>query len=90
MAKEIQVSILIPLFNEVESIDHLLSELQRIQNELPFSSGLILIDDASTDKTPTRLHTASGAFKFKTITLNKNSGRASAVVTLTVGRFFCS
>jgi glycosyltransferase involved in cell wall biosynthesis len=75
----IQVSIVIPIFNEEESIDELLVGLHKVLNKLMMNTELILVDDSSTDESASKLNAASNIYELKIITLHKNSGHANAI-----------
>ena len=47
---ELNVSIVIPLYNEEESLPELFSWIQKVLSEARLSYELILVDDGSTDK----------------------------------------
>jgi GT2 family glycosyltransferase/glycosyltransferase involved in cell wall biosynthesis len=48
--EEVDVSIIIPVFNQFEYTHACLASLQAVQEQLPFE--VILVDDCSTDRTP--------------------------------------
>ena len=47
----IYLSIVVPLYNEEESVEKLLSNILEIANNFDFSYEIIFVDDGSTDKT---------------------------------------
>jgi dolichol-phosphate mannosyltransferase len=49
--KSLTVSIVVPVFNEVESIPILFDHLRKILHELPFNFEILFVDDGSTDGT---------------------------------------
>ncbi len=77
--KSAYVSIVIPLFNEEESVDQLIVELSSVLGQIPYSTELILVDDSSNDGTLSKLHAANEVFQFTIISFKKNSGHASAI-----------
>ncbi|MCK5510802.1 glycosyltransferase [Candidatus Parcubacteria bacterium] len=76
MKKIIKLSIVIPVFNEVNNIDIILKKL----NELEFDhteKEIIIVDDGSNDGTKEKLRDYRD--KYKIIFKNKNEGKGSAV-----------
>jgi polyisoprenyl-phosphate glycosyltransferase len=56
-ARPLQLSIVVPLFNEVGTIDELHRRLTRVVHLLGLSSEVIYVDDGSTDGTTEALAT---------------------------------
>ena len=46
-----QLSIVVPSYNEAESLPHLAEWIDRVMNENGFSYEVIIVDDGSTDGT---------------------------------------
>lgn len=74
------LSVLIPAYNEEKSLPILLDKLQKLEFSKPINFEVIVIDDASTDKT----FQTTLPYKDKGVTvirLTKNSGKGAAVRT---------
>jgi glycosyltransferase involved in cell wall biosynthesis len=79
MSKNIDLSIVIPLFNEQEVIPFLLEELNKTGQTLGKSYEIIFVDDGSTDKTFELVKKAADQDpKFKVIKLSRNFGHQAA------------
>jgi len=75
-----QVSVVIPLFNEDESLPELCSWITRVMNQEQLSYEVILIDDGSTDNSwevITQISAANSAFKG--IQFQRNYGKSAAL-----------
>jgi glycosyltransferase involved in cell wall biosynthesis len=75
-----QVSVVIPLFNEDESLPELCSWITRVMDQEKLSYEVILIDDGSTDNSwevITQISTANSAFKG--IQFQRNYGKSAAL-----------
>lgn len=74
-----EYSVVIPLKNEEENINELITELKEVMNKLDKPWELICIDDGSTDKTGAILQQLAFENPFlTTITFDKNYGQSSA------------
>lgn len=72
-------SIVIPAFNEAESIGELYTELVAVIDQMPGESELLFVDDGSTDATPQRLAELSrGDKRVQSIRLLRNFGKSAA------------
>ena len=74
--KEKKISVIIPVFNEEESVSLLHSEIVDSMNNLNISYEIIFVDDGSTDKTLEILKTLSSV---KIISFRKNFGQTAAL-----------
>jgi glycosyltransferase involved in cell wall biosynthesis len=75
-----QVSVVIPLFNEDESLPELCSWITRVMDQVQLSYEVILIDDGSTDNSwevITQISAANNAFKG--IQFQRNYGKSAAL-----------
>jgi glycosyltransferase involved in cell wall biosynthesis len=72
------VEILVPLFNEEESLDIFVKSLIPIISELPYNFSLTLIDDGSTDSTYEKACSVT-SIPTKVIQLSRNFGKENAV-----------
>lgn len=79
MSKNIDLSIVIPLFNEKEVIPFLLEELNKVVSDLGKSYEVIFVDDGSTDDTFELIKKATDQNpKFKVIKFSRNFGHQAA------------
>jgi glycosyltransferase involved in cell wall biosynthesis len=82
------LSIVIPVFNEVESLPALVSSLCRTMKAAPYVYEIIFIDDGSTDGTTDLLrHTANENSNVKVLFFSRNFGHQAAI---TAGLDFAS
>ncbi len=77
-----KVSIVIPVFNEQESIPELIHRTRTACDELKMSYELILVDDGSSDRSPSLLEAAASeaGSPIVAILLNRNYGQHSAIM----------
>lgn len=74
------INIVIPLYNEEEVFEQLIERLTRLINEFPKSIEVILVDDGSSDKTPTLMtELALSDHRFQAIVLSRNFGHQIAL-----------
>ncbi len=74
------VSIIIPLYNEEESVDALYREVTAASERLGVTYELILVDDGSRDATPERLrHLAESDPRVEVIRFRRNYGQTAAI-----------
>ena len=79
MSKNIDLSIVIPLFNEQEVIPFLIQEINKVGATLSKNYEVILVDDGSTDNTFELVKKASDQdSKFKVIKFSRNFGHQAA------------
>lgn len=84
VAAPLRVSVVTPLFNERECIDLLLTSLTSLEAELAnrFNFEFVLVDDGSSDGTPTMLRSAiAGRGNFRLVEHGVNRGIAAAIHT---------
>ena len=75
-----QLSLVIPCFNEDESLPHLLSWIERVMDANKFSYEVLLIDDGSKDKTWDVIEQLAVKNKaVKGIKFQRNYGKAAAL-----------
>ena len=73
------ISIIIPVYNEEESLPHLFNVLQKNIEKFSFKTEVIFINDGSTDRTPELLDKAVKKHKnFKVIHFRRNFGQTAA------------
>ena len=76
------ISIIVPSYNEAESLPHLAEWIDRVMKENGFSYEVIVVDDGSTDGTwqvTEQLHTANPAWRG--IKFRRNYGKSAALNT---------
>ena len=78
--QQIKVSVVVPVFNEGESLRKLVAELQQVLDGDGLSYELLLIDDGSTDSSPSLLkELAADSPRIKVILLRRNFGQTAAM-----------
>jgi len=78
----LDISVVIPLFNEQESLPELTAWIERVMDEQRFSYEILLIDDGSTDDSwlvIQKLSVANSAIKG--VRFNRNYGKTAALQT---------
>lgn len=74
------ISIVLPVFNEVESLDALFAEIEHVMTELGRPWEVIACDDGSTDGSRDKLlEKATSDTRFKVIFLMRNFGQTAAL-----------
>jgi len=74
------LSVVVPLFNEEENIEPLYRELLLVLQKEPISFELILVDDGSTDTTPSKLRLlAMRDRRVEAIRFSRNFGQSAAL-----------
>jgi glycosyltransferase involved in cell wall biosynthesis len=75
------ISMVIPAFNEVQSIDPLIGAIHSVMDPLSYDFEIIIVNDGSTDTTRERLDAIAGKDELcKVIHLRKNSGQTAAMM----------
>ena len=79
--KNTYLSVVVPLYNEEESIETLVARIAETIDQLAVSYEMILVDDGSTDRTWPILETLAGSYpNLRGIKFRKNFGQTSAMV----------
>ncbi|GHA77546.1 glycosyltransferase family 2 protein [Pontibacter akesuensis] len=74
------ISVVVPLFNEEESLPELVRWIKRVMHANEFSYEVILVDDGSTDRSWDVINTLSAEDKaVKGISFNRNYGKSAAL-----------
>jgi len=77
---KLDLSVVIPLFNEEESIDHAVKEVLAVLGGLPLSWELILVNDGSTDATGAKAFAWHDAEpRVKVIEFRRNFGQTAGI-----------
>src|SRR5215470_7489077 len=80
MAAEVDVSVVIPMFNEEANVEPLHAEIERSLSEARFSWEIVCIDDGSTDATLDRLRRVADADpRVTVVTFRRNYGQTAAM-----------
>jgi glycosyltransferase involved in cell wall biosynthesis len=75
------ISVVVPVFNEEESVGPLVGELREALAGVGRPSEIIFVDDGSTDGTPAELERLAGAHdEVAVVTLRRNFGKAVALM----------
>ncbi len=78
--KEIQISVVIPFYNEDESLPELLAWIERVMNENNFTYEIIMVDDGSNDNSWAVVEKLSVTNPFiKAIKFRRNYGKSAAL-----------
>jgi glycosyltransferase involved in cell wall biosynthesis len=75
-----EISVLIPSYNEIESLPELLRQVEEVLSGITTAWEILVVDDGSTDGTDElvmKLRAAEGRIKY--IRLRRNSGKAAAL-----------
>ena len=75
--KNFLLSIIIPCFNEIQTIGEILKQIKK--SKFPFSYEIIIVDDGSSDGTTEFLKRIKDN-SIKTVFKQKNSGKGSAII----------
>ncbi|HVW95088.1 MAG TPA: glycosyltransferase family 2 protein [Mucilaginibacter sp.] len=76
------ISVVVPLYNETESLPELTAWISRVMEENQFSYEIILIDDGSTDGSWETIRSLSNSNRFiKGIKFRRNYGKSAALNT---------
>lgn len=76
----IEISVVIPLYNEEESLPELCDWISRVMNDRGFTYEVILVDDGSTDASWDAIEKISQQNpSFKAIRFNRNYGKSAAL-----------
>jgi glycosyltransferase involved in cell wall biosynthesis len=77
----VYLSIIVPLYNEEESVEKLISKISEVGRRFDFTYELILVDDGSTDSTwQTIAHWSAEVPHIRGIKLRRNFGQTNAMV----------
>jgi glycosyltransferase involved in cell wall biosynthesis len=75
------ISIVVPLYNEEESIDKLVSRIVEVSSQFAFAYEIILVDDGSTDETWKNIERLKESVdNLRAIKFRRNYGQTSAMV----------
>jgi glycosyltransferase involved in cell wall biosynthesis len=75
----IQISVVIPLFNEEESLPELVSWISRVMIEHGLTYEIVMVDDGSTDNSWSTIEKIAKDFPIKAIKFNRNYGKSAAL-----------
>ncbi len=76
------ISVVIPLFNEEESLPELASWIEKVMTEHDFSYEIIFVDDGSTDNSWKTIHNlAAGNPAIRGVSFRRNYGKSPALNT---------
>ena len=76
----VQISIVVPLYNEEESLPELMSWIDRVMQEHSFSYEVIMVDDGSKDKSWSVIEQLSSVYPaLRGIKFGRNYGKSAAL-----------
>src|SRR6266446_4617374 len=79
--RELDLSIVIPIYNEAENIPHLLDQLQSAMKRLSLRDEIIAVDDGSRDNGAIILKRYAAEIpELKIMRLRRNSGQTAAIM----------
>lgn len=78
MAREL-ISVILPVYNEAENLTVLLPALSETLDALSLNHEIVVVDDGSTDQTPTTLRDMSN-LQLRFVRLRRNSGQTAALM----------
>src|SRR5690606_35063412 len=77
---DMDISVVIPLFNEAESLPELTSWIRRVMEEQGFSYEIVLVDDGSTDRSWEVIEALkAGSPAITGIKFRRNYGKSAAL-----------
>ncbi len=75
-----QFNIIVPVFNEVENLQRLTTELNKFIHNSPITTSVLFVNDGSTDESQQEIDAICKQFKnFKSIEFEKNCGLSAAL-----------
>lgn len=78
---EIDISVVVPIFNEEECVRKLFEKIKTEMEKLPYTYEILLVDDGSTDRTRDILHEIKAKEpNLKVVLFRKNYGQTPAMV----------
>lgn len=82
MTEQLDISVVVPLFNEEESLPELVTWIDRVMKENQFSYEVVLVNDGSTDTSWDIVRKLSGEYpEVKGISFLRNYGKSAALHT---------
>lgn len=79
---DVELTILVPVYNEKENIEHLVSGLKAALDNIPYKTEVLLIDDGSKDGSSQMLDEAAKREGFiRVVHHEKNRGFGAAIIT---------
>ena len=77
----VYLSIVVPLYNEEDSIERLVDKIVKIGDSFPFTYEIICVDDGSTDRTWEIIEGLANSIKnLRSVKLRRNFGQTGAMV----------
>ena len=80
-AQQLRLSVVVPVYDEENNIDHLIERLDGMLSGLPYQSELVLVDDGSRDGTWTKISAAAARVPYlRGCRLSRNFGHQHALL----------
>ena len=80
-AQQLRLSVVVPVYDEENNIDHLIERLDGMLSGLPYQSELVLVDDGSRDGTWTKIRAAAARVPYlRGCRLSRNFGHQHALL----------
>ncbi|KTD21377.1 glycosyltransferase family 2 protein [Legionella londiniensis] len=81
-SRDKNLSIIIPVYNEVDNVSRLYQEIEAVLTKLPLDYEVIFVDDGSTDGTRERLQHLTRQYQnLQVVSHKKNYGQSAALLT---------
>lgn len=77
----LEVSVILPAFNEVRSVDHVAREVHRVLSQSDFTWEIVVVDDGSTDGSRALMRSLGGLPGVRIVTHEENLGYGAAIKT---------
>jgi glycosyltransferase involved in cell wall biosynthesis len=79
--KKVKISVVIPLYNEEESLPELVEWISRVMKENQFEYEVVMIDDGSTDGSWAQIELLAERYPIRAIKFRRNYGKSAALNT---------
>ena len=76
-----KVKILVPVYNDWQSVYKLLNEIDNLQLEKSFEISILIVNDASNHDRPEEERVFENIQSIKILNMNKNQGHARCIAT---------
>lgn len=81
MSAEIGLSIIVPVYNEEETLQEFMKTIEQVRGKLPVRSEIVFVNDGSKDGSIDLLRSFAGKYKdIRVVTLSRNFGHQTALI----------
>lgn len=82
ISKQVEISLVIPVYNEVDNVEGLYNEIAEVLSSHSYSYEVVFVDDGSSDGTQDALHKLAGRYEnIKPVYHKRNFGQSAALVS---------